>query len=184
MRTRTFQGGVPTISIWCSDSTLPWLHAFWMDTSLWPSDLSLAERNVSGWGHLQQADSTMVDLMWEWLQHKTSNVLKTYPTNNPVIQKISHGNGLLTFCPGTFTHISRILYMQMNGRHPIKDDSCNKGFLQYSLPSVGRCKLNREATSWGANYNKSIYLYQLQMPTITTHCSNLSHCILLNEPAY
>jgi hypothetical protein len=76
--------------------------------------------------------------------------------------------------------------MQMNGRHPIKDDSGNKGFLQHSLPSVVKHTLNKEATSWGAKCNKHnhhICLYQMQMSTITTHSSNLSHCILLNETA-
>ena len=95
------------------------------------------------------------------------------------MQKIPHGNSLLTFCPDTFNHISRILNMQMNRRHPINNDLGNKGFLQHSLPSVGRRILNKEATSWGAKYNKHnhhICLYQMQMSTITTHSSNLSHC--------
>jgi len=48
------------------------------------------------------------------------------------MQKIPHGNGLLTFCPGTFNDISRILYIQMNGRQPIKDDSDNKDFTAFS----------------------------------------------------
>jgi hypothetical protein len=91
-----------------------------------------------------------------------------------VMQKIPHGNGLLTFCPGTFNHISRILYMQMNGRHPT--DPGNKGLLQHSLSSMGRRVLNKEATSWGAKYNNTthICLYQLQLSTITTHSSKLS----------
>jgi hypothetical protein len=103
-----------------------------------------------------------------------------------VMQKIHQGSVLLTFCPDTFNHISKIISMQMNGRHPIKYDSCNNGLIQHSLPSVGMHILNKEANSWGAKYNKHndhICLYQLQMSTVTTHSSDLSHCILLNEPA-
>lgn len=66
--------------------------------------------------------------------------------------------------------------MQMNGRHPIKDDSCNNGFIQHSLPSVGRRIMNKEANSWRAKYNihNHICLHQLQMSTVTTHSNDLS----------